>query len=160
MDYKHLVFEHISNCQVQSFGWFVSPWYNTNILNIRQLISILWTSFQFSQDNSSAMNIFGSIRIYLLDLGIHSSQSNKNRYENVKSLIMLFLFILSAFLSCSFHLFQEKTLEEWENAFVEVVTMISVFCCMAICVWKADAIFKFMMNLEVKIQQSEFVANH
>lgn len=101
------------------------------------------------------MIIFESIRIYLTVLGINSPQSNQNHVKNVKHLLILVLFFLSAISSCAVLLVEEIILEEYEHVFTDIVTMSALVFYMAICIWKADTIFKFMLNLEHIIQKSE-----
>lgn len=102
------------------------------------------------------MIIFGSIRLYFLVLGIHSSQSNQNYLKNVKSVTILFVLVSSVFSSLAFFIYEAETLEERENIFFDIITLGTAAFYLAIYIWKTKAIFKFMANIERVIQKSVY----
>lgn len=98
------------------------------------------------ENKSPIMNIFEAIRVNLSVLGIRSRHSGKKYSKNAKSLIILFL--LSVTVMFVFMHFEANNFGEQTRAFGTALSW------SAICIQKAEQLFKVMRNFESAIQRS------
>lgn len=110
----------------------------------------------FSLDKILVMKKYQSIRDHVAIFGIYDSQLNKTRRNNVKSLLILFSFYLTATSVYAFMLFDSQSFGVFAQSFTIALTIIVNASDLAIIILKTEKLFEFMNDFESIIEKSKY----
>lgn len=101
------------------------------------------------------MKSFQSAVEYLASLGITQSQAMQSNPFNVKNIVHMLLFGITAYLCGAFLIYTANSFKDYtESIYISSVTML-VFVVFVILIWKMENVFKFIETWKKTSEQSK-----
>lgn len=103
------------------------------------------------------MIIFREIKKSLVFCGVESPQSEKINRFNLRNLMILIFFLVSAVIMSMFIIREDGTMAEYSSAIYGCLSSTIAIIILLIFVWKTKELYKLINNFEESIEEREFL---